>query len=116
MKLKKIAILVNNDKINIDYILDKITQDIKIDDVVIFSDLNNVSNIKHRAVLSSFYLKFFDGSVVFTNVDEYLTYKDQIIANEIFLVSDLQSLLSNNIDKSALVKRNTKLIPKENDV
>lgn len=116
MKYKKIAILVNDEKINIDYILNKIIQNIQIDDIVIFSDSNNISNIKDMAVLSSFYLKFFDGSIVFTNINEYLTYKDEIVADETFLVSDLQTLLENNIDKSVLVKSNTTLIPKENDI
>jgi len=112
MKLKRVAILTNS-IVNIDYLIKTISQKYDIDDIIIFSDSNQILDIGDYAIFSSFYLKFFDGSVVFTNTDDYLAYKDTIVSNEIFLLSDADDLIAANIDRSILVKNKTTLIAKE---
>lgn len=115
MKLKKIAILTNT-RINIDYVVNSIKQKNHIDDIVILSDADNTIGIKNYAILPSFYLKFFDGSVVFTDINDYMIYKDEVVSREMFLLSNLEELLQANIDRSMLAKYHTTLIAKENSV
>lgn len=63
-------------------------------DCVIFSDSLLDKSI-NATVLSSFYLRFFNGSVIFTNIDDYIYYKDLMVSNSIFLITTPDLLRSN---------------------
>jgi hypothetical protein len=63
-------------------------------DCVIFSD-SFLDKAIDATIVSSFYLRFFVGSVIFTNIEDYIYYKDLIISNSIFLITT-PDLLRNN--------------------
>lgn len=59
--------------------------------------LNDVDS--EYASLHPFYLSFFDGTVVFLNVDDYVEYKDKIIGSKILFI-DINNNVSANFNKS----------------
>lgn len=70
-------------------------------DVVVITDNINDSEYKDYAVFPSFYTKFFQGTVIFLHLEDYLEYKDTIIGSPKIL---LDPKTAKNIDTS-LVKR-----------
>lgn len=82
----KLSIYTSNfadNKVLIDSILDLIHKDY--DDVFICTSICNSDTNKY-AILQPFYITFFDGTVLFLNMDEYLEYKDKIIGSKILYI------------------------------
>lgn len=44
--------------------------------------------LAHYATMGSFYLKFFDGDIVFLNIEDYTEYQDKIIGRPILYLSE----------------------------
>lgn len=65
-------------------------------DCVIFSD-NLLDKSIDATIVSSFYLRFFNGSIIFTNIDDYIYYKDLIISNSVCLITTPDLLISNGL-------------------
>lgn len=65
-------------------------------DYLIISDNFLDKNID-ATIVSSFYLRFFDGSIIFTNIDDYIYYKDLIVSNNVFLITTPDLLISNGL-------------------
>lgn len=84
MKLAIYTSDFNNNQSIIDQILNLLKLEDYDDFFICSSTINN--NVNNYAVLQPFYLTFFQGSVVFLNMDEYLEYKDKIIGSKILYV------------------------------
>lgn len=84
MKLAIYTSDFNNSQSIIDQILNLLKLEDYDDFFICSSTINN--NVNNYAVLQPFYLTFFQGSVVFLNMDEYLEYKDKIIGSKILYV------------------------------
>lgn len=55
-------------------------------DCVILSDSILNKDID-ATIVSSFYLRFFRGYVIFTNIEDYVYYKALIVSNHLFLIT-----------------------------
>jgi hypothetical protein len=82
-------------------------------DVFIVADNTTTSFNKYYAILYSFYLCFYKGVVIFLNIEDYLSNKNTVENNEIYLVCDVKDLIDAGIDKSLL--NNVKLLKIQND-
>lgn len=67
----------------------------------LFGDTILTKNI-NIAYLSSFYMSFFKGSLLFTNLENFLINKDSIISQDIFVITSLQELYNHHITKHSL--------------
>lgn len=82
------------------------------DDIVIISD--SIMNTKPNwAMVSSYYLRFFPGAILFTDIGSYMAHKDMLLSKDIYLYSSPQDLLSNNVSLNML--KNTKLVTINNN-
>lgn len=70
------------------------------EDFVVISDENDLIN-QHYAVIPSIHLKFFQGTVVFLSINTYLE-KNDILANDIYVLTSTQDILSNHVPKNRL--------------
>lgn len=68
-------------------------------DFVIISDLNYLDKDIDASVLSSFYLKFFSGSVIFLDPQDYMLYSDNMMCNSILY---LETKDIANIDRNTI--------------
>jgi hypothetical protein len=84
MKLAIYTSDFNTNQIIIDEILNFLRLDDYDDFFICSSTINN--NVNNYAILQPFYITFFEGFVVFLNMDEYLEYKDKIIGSKILYV------------------------------
>lgn len=70
---------------NIESSISEIQSQYKYDDFVIFNDFffdcNELS--KKYSIFSSFYMKFFQGTVIFIDEHDYLKYKDNILGKTV---------------------------------
>lgn len=80
--LKSLAIYCNDIKKNID-LINKIKDFFSKTDFVIFAD--NIVNVPTTeiAILLTYYMRFYHGTVVFLDIDEYLTYKDTLVGKAV---------------------------------
>lgn len=68
-------------------------------DSVIITDSINSSKFQHYPLFPSFYLKFFPGSVIFMNIEDYLQYKDNMMGSPMLFMDENTP---NSIDKSLI--------------
>lgn len=96
--MSSIGIYLNNINDNLD-IIQKIKTFFDKYDFVLFNDTNQ-SNEKH-ATLPTFYMKFYDGSIVFLSIEDYLIYKETIKSDAILLL-DIKTAIDSKIDRSII--------------
>lgn len=60
----------------------------KNNDVVIFTDDSSPTALHHIAIFPSFYSRFFKGTIVFLDAEDYLTHKDNIISKPMLVIED----------------------------
>ena len=77
-------------------------------DIFLFVD-DIINEPTDCAALSSFYMRFYKGSLVFTNLEDYLSNQDKILSTNIFIISSAEQLIEYNESKLKLQK-NTKLL------
>ena len=97
--------IVFNDINNLNFIIPVvkwIKSNYQFADINIFSSKEVLLDNPKIASLSMFYLKFFDGSVIFLNAKDYTEYRGEILSNSIFLLTSVDDLLSNNLSKQSL--------------
>lgn len=110
--MNRLGIYTNNTKYDLASILAHIRKTTEFDDVVVFTDLDGIATYREYAILPSFYSRFFNGVLVFTDTEHYIEKQPKVISEMFFLVSDLKELLEHNIDGSFLRNHNTILIDK----
>lgn len=72
-------------------------------DICISSD-DNIIVSQDYSILSSFYLSFFQGNIIYTNIENYLNYKHaHKLAKKYVLVANSDELLKKNISKSSIM-------------
>jgi hypothetical protein len=100
MSYKTIAIFINdNDSIEaISVLYDFFHKDYE--DFVIVSNENNKIKTQY-AVIPSIHLKFLKASIVFLSAKSYLE-KQDILSNDIYVLTSVDEMLSNNIPKNRL--------------
>lgn len=102
METKTLAIFINEyyDSIisDMDIIINSFRE--MYDDLTIISD-KTVNVSEKYSTIPSFFLPFFRGDVVFLSLSGYLEYRD-ILAENIFINTNIKELLSNNITRSAI--------------
>lgn len=57
----------------------------------------DISSVDY-AVIPPFYVKFYNGDIVFLTLDDYLANRDEFVSNKIAVVSSAEELISKNID------------------
>lgn len=83
---------------NIDIIIGFFKKDY--DDIGIITNNNNQISSKY-ATIPSIYLRFFKGDVVFLSLSSYLE-NENILANNIYIKTDINEIISNNITRSRI--------------
>lgn len=84
---------------------------INIDDFVILCDTYDY-HVEH-AVLPTFYIYYYKGAVAFLSLEDYIAYKDKILASDIIIRLSKQEVFESHIDRS-VIKR-CSLVYQEND-
>lgn len=102
MNNNNFAIYINhNDSIeDIEKIKTFILTQFPYSDVFIFCD-DNISIDRSFGVLSSFYIKFFQGSIIFTDFSDYMEYKEIAKLSQLYVI--IKSA-HNILDKNTLTK------------
>jgi hypothetical protein len=100
MSYKTIAIFINDNDIieAIPVLYDFFHKDYE--DFVIVSNENNKIKTQY-AVIPSIHLKFLKASIVFLSAKSYLE-KQDILSNDIYVLTSVDEMLSNNIPKNRL--------------
>ena len=102
MKNKSLAILTEDISANID-LIEKIKNFITDrNDFIIFTDNIIYTNDAH-GVLSTFYLISYDGLLVFLDINDYIKYKDNILAQPVVYLEGYNSLIDKNILKNCAI-------------
>lgn len=102
MTNKSLAVLTEDISSNID-LIEKIKNFIRDrDDFIIFTD-NIVHTNDSHGVLSTFYLVSYDGLLVFLDINDYIRYKDNILAKPVIYIETYNSLLDKNILKNCAI-------------
>lgn len=86
-----------NDTSLIDILYKYFKQQYKDCDFNIFSSNEQIFNSLNIASLSTFYMRFFKGKIIFCNIEDYLEYKDNIL-NECYLVATIEDCTKFNIN------------------
>lgn len=83
MKQQSLGIFIDNldkhDQTELCVVLEKIKKKYDAQDYIIFTDFFTVNNIYNWALLSTFYMKFFQGQVVFLDQSDCDSHKDNIL-------------------------------------
>jgi hypothetical protein len=106
------AIFCNEQSDELDIVYNYIIQKY-MGDIFIVSDDTTTSFKKHYAILYSFYLCFYKGTIIFLNIEDYLSNKINTENNEVYLICDVKDIIEAGIDKGSL--NNVKLLKIEND-
>jgi hypothetical protein len=59
------------------------------------------------AMLPSFYMRFYKGSVIFTKLEDYLVNKDKLLSDNKFVITNPTELTQNGLSKKELSTENT---------
>lgn len=86
-------------------------QHINIDDFFVFCDSYDTHT--EYAVLPSFYLYYYKGTVVFLNLEDYIAHKDKIISTNIIIRLSKQEVFESHIDRSVI--KGCNILYQEND-
>lgn len=77
----------------------------KLGDTVLFTDNIDTNSYSDYAIFSSFYIRFFQGIVIFLNMEDLTLYKNTIIGKPMLYLTD-DILKTNNIDRTLIDKNN----------
>lgn len=77
----------------------------KLGDTVLFTDSIDTNSFVNYAIFPSFYMRFFNGIVIFLNTVDHMQYKNSIMGKPMLYLSE-EMLKSNNIDLSTVSKEN----------
>lgn len=78
-------------------------------DIFITSD-DNVGLNGSFSILSSFYLKFFHGSIIFTSLEDYISNMEVVsLAKNYVLIQSIEELSQNQISRTTLTSKATLL-------
>ena len=61
------------------------------------------------AIVSSFYITFYNAKIAFLSLQDLLNYKSRLRSQDIYLFSDLSTLIKNDVSKQMLA--NVKVLP-----
>jgi hypothetical protein len=75
----------------------------KIGDTVLFTDSIHSNEFTDYAIFPSFYMRFFQGVVIFLNIEDHTQHKDIIIGKPMLYLTE-QMLKENKIDGSMINK------------
>jgi hypothetical protein len=67
-------------------------------DFHIFSSNESIFNHLNIASLSTFYMKFFTGKIIFCHIEDYLEYQYDLL-NECYLVSTLEECINSKLNR-----------------
>lgn len=70
---------------------------ININDIFIISD-NTITSIEY-GIISSFYVKFFDGVIAFTCIDDFISNKNNLRTQKIVLLTNSSEMLKSNMNQ-----------------
>lgn len=102
MNSKSVAIFTEDVVSNID-LIEKIKHFIaNRGDFIIFTD-NIVHTNNENGMLSTFYLVAYKGLLFFLDINDYLRYKDIIIAQPVLYIDDYDNLIEKNLLKGCLI-------------
>lgn len=66
---------------------------------------DNVNLVNSLSIVPSFYLKFFQGSIIFTSLDDYALYQDSVkLAKVYIIVKSAEDILNNDINSKYNLK------------
>jgi hypothetical protein len=82
-------------------------------DFLIFSDDIASGLLVDTAILSTFYMTFYPGQIIFLNVEDYLANKNNLLTNDYVLLLDFKDALEHKLDISLL--KNTQILKYDND-
>lgn len=77
----------------------------KLGDTVLFTDNINTNSYSDYAIFSSFYMRFFQGIVIFLDIEDLTLYKNTIIGKPMLYLTD-DIMKTNNIDIGLIDKNN----------
>lgn len=66
-------------------------------DFNIFSSNESIFNNLNIASLSTFYMRFFKGKIIFCHIEDYLEYKDDIL-DDCYLIATLEDCINSNLN------------------
>lgn len=81
-------------------------------DIFFITENSELALDNHYALMYSFYLKFHADTIVFTNIEDYIYNKDNLSSKNIYVLTTLDEIITQNLDKSYL--KNIKIISIEN--
>lgn len=102
--MKQYAIFSNDisNKPLIEQIFQYFAEKVRFLDCHIFTDNQMILGGEQRATLSPFYMPFYKGNLIFLNIQDFLSSKENIIASKVYLYASADELLDSNIDKRSL--------------
>ena len=74
-------------------------------DTVVFTDNIESNSLHDYSIFPSFYMRFFQGMVIFLTMEDYTQYKNNIIGKPMLYLTE-EMLKSNNIDRSLINNNN----------
>lgn len=66
-----------------------------ISDIFLTSD-NNIIDYD-KAVLPTYFIRFYDGKILFMNIEDWLSYKDILRSQQIYVISTPEELMNSNL-------------------
>lgn len=85
-------------------------------DFLLFTDnLVEVTNY-NTAILSTFYMEFYKDHLLFTNINDYLVYRDRLLTKNVYLYINSLSSLPDSVDRNLLKDFNNIFITKDNKI
>lgn len=67
----------------------------------IFSDNEQIFYTFNIATLSTYYLKFYDGNIIFCNLNDYIEYENSLLLNG-YVVTSTQDLINAGLSKNTI--------------
>ena len=87
MQTKSLGIFIDNldkhDQQQLSTVLDDLKKKYHAPDYIIFTDFFTVNHIYNWGLLSTFYMKFFQGKLIFLAEEDYNKHKDNTLAENI---------------------------------
>jgi hypothetical protein len=84
MQAKSLGVFVDSldkhDQTQLAIVLNNLRKKYDAQDYILFNDFFTVNNLYNWGVLSTFYLKFFKGKIIFLHEDDYNQHKDNTLA------------------------------------
>lgn len=96
--MKTCAIFTNTNDNQISRIYKAISKDY--DDICVFTENPDLIVDKELAVLYSFYMGFYNGTILFTNLDDYIEHYETTKGKKKLLICEVSEITHKGLDKS----------------